>query len=152
LSPSGAKFGKTEGGTSVWLDPERTSPYAFYQYWLNVDDRDVGTYLRWFTELDRERDRGARGARRRAPEARRRSGRSPRRHRADARREAPSEPSRLRGVLGAGRSDPGGLATLHERPAGSVRDPTAARRRAACWRGGLFGSKGEARRLIAGGG
>jgi tyrosyl-tRNA synthetase len=53
LSPSGTKFGKTEGGDSVWLDPERTSPYAFYQYWLNVDDRDVGTYLRWFTLLSR---------------------------------------------------------------------------------------------------
>src|SRR5262249_12354987 len=54
LSPSGAKFGKTEGGTSVWLDPERTSPYAFFQYWLNTDDRDVGTYLRWFTLLGRD--------------------------------------------------------------------------------------------------
>jgi len=54
LSPSGAKFGKSEGGEAVWLDPHRTSPYAFYQYWLNTDDRDVGTYLRWFTELSRE--------------------------------------------------------------------------------------------------
>ncbi len=54
LSPSGTKFGKTEGGTSVWLDAERTSPYAFYQYWLNTDDRDVGTYLRWFTLKGRE--------------------------------------------------------------------------------------------------
>ncbi|MFE2044789.1 tyrosine--tRNA ligase [Streptomyces sp. NPDC059477] len=41
----GTKFGKTEGG-AVWLDPEMTSPYAFYQFWLNVDDRDVSTYLR----------------------------------------------------------------------------------------------------------
>ena len=54
LTPSGTKFGKSEAGESVWLDPEWTSPYAFYQYWLNVDDRDVGTYLRWFTLLDRE--------------------------------------------------------------------------------------------------
>jgi tyrosyl-tRNA synthetase len=54
LSPSGAKFGKSEGGESVWLDPARTSPYAFYQYWLNTDDRDVGTYLRWFTLFDRD--------------------------------------------------------------------------------------------------
>ena len=54
LSPSGTKFGKSEGGDSVWLDAARTSPYAFYQYWLNTDDRDVGTYLRWFTELSRE--------------------------------------------------------------------------------------------------
>ena len=55
LSPSGAKFGKSEGGDSVWLDPARTTPYAFYQYWVQADDRDVGTYLRWFTELPRER-------------------------------------------------------------------------------------------------
>ena len=54
LMPSGAKFGKSEAGESVWLDPEKTSPFAFYQYWLNTDDRDVGTYLRWFTEFSRE--------------------------------------------------------------------------------------------------
>ncbi len=52
LSASGAKFGKTEGGDSVWLHPDGTSPYAFYQHWLNTDDRDVPTYLRWFTTLD----------------------------------------------------------------------------------------------------
>ncbi len=51
LSPSGAKFGKTEGDTSVWLDASMTSPFAFYQHWLNTDDRDVGVYLRWFTTL-----------------------------------------------------------------------------------------------------
>lgn len=47
---SGAKMGKTEGG-AIWLDPERTSPYAFYQYWVNIEDPDVGRYLRWFTFL-----------------------------------------------------------------------------------------------------
>ena len=45
---SGVKFGKTESGT-VWLDPELTSPYQFYQFWLNADDRDVETYLKLFT-------------------------------------------------------------------------------------------------------
>jgi tyrosyl-tRNA synthetase len=50
---SGSKFGKTESG-NVWLDPERTSPYQFYQFWINVDDRDVGRYLRYFTLLSRE--------------------------------------------------------------------------------------------------
>jgi tyrosyl-tRNA synthetase len=49
---SGTKFGKTEAG-AVWLDPERTSPYQFYQFWINVDDRDVGQYLRYFTLLPR---------------------------------------------------------------------------------------------------
>jgi tyrosyl-tRNA synthetase len=51
-NPSGTKFGKTAAGTSVWLDPARTSPFAFYQYWLDADDRDVGKYLRTFTLLD----------------------------------------------------------------------------------------------------
>ena len=54
-NPSGTKFGKTAAGTAVWLDPARTSPYAFYQYWLDADDRDVGKYLRTFTLLDRDR-------------------------------------------------------------------------------------------------
>ncbi|GIF53889.1 tyrosyl-tRNA synthetase [Asanoa ferruginea] len=44
----GTKFGKTEGA-SVWLDPQLTSPYAFYQFWLNTDDRDVNAYLRYFS-------------------------------------------------------------------------------------------------------
>lgn len=50
---SGSKFGKTESG-NVWLDPERTSPYQFYQFWINIDDRDVGRYLRYFTLLSRQ--------------------------------------------------------------------------------------------------
>lgn len=50
---SGSKFGKTEAG-AVWLDPARTSPYKFYQYWINVDDRDTGKYLRLFTLLSRK--------------------------------------------------------------------------------------------------
>src|SRR5207247_3296148 len=49
---SGVKFGKTEAG-AVWLDPKLTSPYRFYQFWLNTDDRDVVTYLKYFTYLDR---------------------------------------------------------------------------------------------------
>ena len=47
---AGHKFGKSEAG-AVWLDPERTSPYKFYQFWLNTDDRDVGRYLKYFTWL-----------------------------------------------------------------------------------------------------
>ncbi|NUO41104.1 MAG: tyrosine--tRNA ligase [Streptomyces sp.] len=45
VKADGTKFGKTEGG-AIWLDPEMTTPYAFYQFWLNVDDRDISTYLR----------------------------------------------------------------------------------------------------------
>jgi tyrosyl-tRNA synthetase len=49
---AGTKFGKTEAGT-VWLDPQRTSPFAFYQFWLNTNDRDVMRYLKSFTFLER---------------------------------------------------------------------------------------------------
>ena len=49
---TGTKFGKTEAG-AVWLDAERTSPYAFYQFWLGTDDADVGRYLRYYTLLPR---------------------------------------------------------------------------------------------------
>jgi tyrosyl-tRNA synthetase len=50
----GAKFGKSEAG-NVWLDPARTSPYHFYQFWLNTDDRDVERYLKLFTFLPLDR-------------------------------------------------------------------------------------------------
>ncbi|MBP8857666.1 MAG: tyrosine--tRNA ligase [Anaerolineaceae bacterium] len=49
----GTKFGKTESG-SVWLDPQRTSPYRFYQFWLNTNDGDVVNYLKYFTFLEHE--------------------------------------------------------------------------------------------------
>ena len=47
----GTKFGKTESGT-IWLDPARTSPYAFYQFWLGAADADVYKFLKYFTFLD----------------------------------------------------------------------------------------------------
>jgi len=52
-SSTGAKFGKTEEGT-VWLDPELTSPYRFYQFWMNTDDRDAVPFLKSFTLLNQE--------------------------------------------------------------------------------------------------
>jgi tyrosyl-tRNA synthetase len=74
---SGQKFGKTEGG-AVWLDPARTSPYKFFQFWLNTDDRDVERLLKFFTFLSVEeiaalleeqaRDPGKRPAQRRLAE------------------------------------------------------------------------------------
>jgi tyrosyl-tRNA synthetase len=51
LGADGKKIGKTEKG-AIWLSADRTSPYAFYQYWINVDDADVPALLRWFTFLD----------------------------------------------------------------------------------------------------
>lgn len=47
----GSKFGKTASGGSTWLDPQRTSPFRFYQFWLNTDDADVVNYLKYFTWL-----------------------------------------------------------------------------------------------------
>ncbi|MCI1287746.1 MAG: tyrosine--tRNA ligase [[Lactobacillus] timonensis] len=53
LKADGTKFGKTAGG-AVWLDPKKTSPYEFYQFWINQDDRDVVKYLKYFTFLSHE--------------------------------------------------------------------------------------------------
>jgi tyrosyl-tRNA synthetase len=74
---SGTKFGKSEAG-NVWLDPARTTPYEFYQFWINLDDRDVGRYLKLFTFLpldevdhilaEHARDPGKRVAQRRLAE------------------------------------------------------------------------------------
>jgi tyrosyl-tRNA synthetase len=49
----GTKFGKSEGG-NIWLDPEKTSPYKFYQFWLNTSDEDAKTYIRIFTLFDKD--------------------------------------------------------------------------------------------------
>lgn len=49
----GSKFGKSEGG-NIWLDPAKTSPYKFYQFWLNTSDDDAKTYIRIFTLFDKE--------------------------------------------------------------------------------------------------
>jgi tyrosyl-tRNA synthetase len=66
---AGTKFGKTEAGT-VWLDAGRTSPFKFYQFWLNTDDSDVVTYLKSFTFLDRAAIEGLEAATKSAPERR----------------------------------------------------------------------------------
>ena len=65
----GGKFGKTEKG-NIWLDPERTSPYQFYQFWLNVSDVDAERYIKIFTMLDRETIEAAVAAHKEAPERR----------------------------------------------------------------------------------
>lgn len=54
LKADGTKFGKTAGG-AVWLDPQKTTPFEFYQFWANTDDRDVVKYLKYFTFLSKER-------------------------------------------------------------------------------------------------
>ncbi|MDB4898687.1 MAG: Tyrosyl-tRNA synthetase, partial [Gemmatimonadetes bacterium] len=69
MTSSGSKFGKTEAG-AVWLDAERTSPYAFYQFWLGTEDADVGRYLRIFTLLERPEVEALEELVRREPEKR----------------------------------------------------------------------------------
>ncbi|MED3849790.1 tyrosine--tRNA ligase [Priestia megaterium] len=65
----GTKFGKTEGG-AIWLDPEKTSPYEFYQFWINTDDRDVIKYLKYFTFLSHEEINELAASAKAAPEKR----------------------------------------------------------------------------------
>ncbi|MED4020210.1 tyrosine--tRNA ligase [Priestia aryabhattai] len=65
----GTKFGKTEGG-AIWLDAEKTSPYEFYQFWINTDDRDVIKYLKYFTFLSHEEINELAASAQEAPEKR----------------------------------------------------------------------------------
>jgi tyrosyl-tRNA synthetase len=65
----GSKFGKTVAG-AVWLDPKKTSPYRFYQFWIRVDDRDVIRYLKYFTFLTREEIEALAAQHEKQPEAR----------------------------------------------------------------------------------
>lgn len=157
LSPSGTKFGKSESGESVWLDAERTTPYAFYQYWLNTDDRDVGTYLRWFTEFARDEiealdaEAAARPEGRAAQQALARDI-TARTHGDAALATAIRDSAALfaEGPL----VDPAVLASVH----GSTRgftfhtDALAGGAAVLLAESGLLGSRGEARRMISGGG
>jgi tyrosyl-tRNA synthetase len=156
LSPSGAKFGKSEGGESVWLDPGRTTPYAFYQYWVQADDRDVPTYIRWFTLWSREETEALDAEIAARPEAR------------DAqRRLAFDVTARVHGDLAAARAVAVSAALFQKEP---ISDPVLLESVHAATRGpsvaadvvgggvvvllaetGLVPSRGEARRLITGG-
>jgi len=69
LKADGTKFGKTAGG-AIWLDPEKTSPFEFYQFWLNQDDADVIKYLKYFTFLSQEEINGLEQAVQAEPEKR----------------------------------------------------------------------------------
>jgi tyrosyl-tRNA synthetase len=157
LSPSGTKFGKSESGESVWLDAGRTTPFAFYQYWLNADDRDVGTYLRWFTEFDRERIQALD-----AEVASRPEGRAAQRalarditarthgETAAAQAEADSEAM----FSGASIEDPAVLRSLYESTGGFTftSEALAGGIAGLLADSGVLASRGEARRLVAGGG
>lgn len=77
VKADGTKFGKTESG-AVWLDPEMTTPYAFYQFWLNVDDRDISTYMRILSFKSREELEELEAQTAERPQARAAQRRSPR--------------------------------------------------------------------------
>jgi tyrosyl-tRNA synthetase len=156
LSPSGAKFGKSEGGDSVWLDPARTTPYAFYQYWVNVDDRDIGTYIRWFTTWEREAIEALDAAVAASPEERDAQRRlafdvTLRVHGESAAREAVAVSQALfqREPIG----DPALLAAVFAATGGATvtREVTTAGAVVMLAETGLAPSRGEGRRLVQGG-
>src|SRR5215212_1435511 len=156
LTPSGAKFGKSESGDSVWLHAEGTSPYAFYQHWLNTDDRDVPVYLRWFTLFEPGRIDALEAAVASAPEKR------------EAQRELAFDiTARVHGPAAAEQAredsvalfapeplrDPELLARLHAGTRGFSASPSDGAHAAAVLAdAGVLPSRGEARRLIQNGG
>ena len=154
---AGTKFGKTEAG-AVWLDPSLTKPYEFYQFWLNVDDRDAGRYLKYFTFFHRDQIGELEAASVREPErrhAQRALAREVTRlvHGDEAVRDAESSAEKLfRGDLRAMTeaqllevfgSVPSSE-TTHQTDGWAITDFLASN--------SIVGSKGEATRLIRGGG
>jgi tyrosyl-tRNA synthetase len=157
LAPSGAKFGKSESGDSVWLHPDGTSPYAFYQHWLNTDDRDTSVYLRWFTLFEPERIEALEAAIAADPGKR------------EAQRELAFDlTARVHGAVAAEQAvsaseaafsggridDPAVLETLHRETGGfgfEAADAGAGLVELLV-SSGIFASRGEARRMIQNGG
>ena len=157
LSPSGSKFGKSESGDTVWLDARRTTPYAFYQYWLNTDDRDVGTYLRWFTELSREEIEALEAEAAARPEGRvaqRALARdiTARTHGEAAAAEAIRDSEAMFSIGPV--PDLATLASLHESTGGFTFSPESLSKgsNTLLTEAGVFSSKSEGRRLISSGG
>jgi tyrosyl-tRNA synthetase len=158
LSASGQKFGKTEGGT-VWLAPERTSPYRFYQFWINSDDRDVEKLLKLFTFLPLEEVRDIMDPHMAAPQHREAQRRLAMEvtstvHGEDAAKSA----ERASAILFGGNFEPSDLTPsmlailMSEVPTGIFKEsdlPSPIEILSAC---GACASKSEARRLIQGGG
>ena len=157
LAPSGAKFGKSDGGDTVWLHPDGTSPYAFFQHWLQVDDRDIPTYLRWFTTFEPDEIEALEADLAAHPEARaaqRALARdlTTRVHGADAASHA--ERVAAAAFSGAALDDPAVLATLHAAADGFAFTAAdgASGLVGLLVASGTFSSRGEARRMIEGGG
>ncbi len=154
---SGAKFGKSEGG-AIYLDPQKTSPYKFYQFWLNSDDRDVEKWLRYFTFFPMEEVRAIMAEHEREP-----GKRSAQRRIADEMTERVHGKDALRNVVEASRLLFGGAGLDAASPevfevlAREIPTARAARGELvglsvldALVRSGLASSKGDARRGIQG--
>jgi tyrosyl-tRNA synthetase len=157
LDQNGVKFGKTAAGTSVWLDADKTTPYAFYQYWLGQGDADVGRLLRFFTLLDRpaieafEREQAA------TPEARpaQRALALEVTARVHGRVAAQEAERQSRDVFSGGLlslDEAGFLAAIAKLPRASVPGSSLGGAAGTAVAAGAVTSNGEARRLIAQGG
>jgi tyrosyl-tRNA synthetase len=157
LDASGKKFGKTAAGTSVWLAPDRTTPFAFYQYWLDRPDAEVGRLLRYFTLLSRpeieafEREQAARPEGRPAQRALALDV-TARVHGESVAREAASRSSAVfgRGLLELDLD--GFLVAVAELPSSRVAGDDAATAVRLAVASGAAASNGEARRLVQQGG
>jgi tyrosyl-tRNA synthetase len=155
----GTKFGKTEAG-SVWLDPQLTSPYAFFQFWFNTDDRDVARYLRVFSLRSRDEIEALEAAQLDRPAAREAQRELAREmtalvHGSESARAAEDAAAALFGRADLAEIDQATLdAALQE--AGMVELEASATQPATVVdllvAGGLVASKGAARRAIAEGG
>jgi tyrosyl-tRNA synthetase len=160
MTSAGTKFGKTEDG-AVWLDPSLTSPYKFYQFWINVDDRDVGRYLRFFTLLSRETIEALDAASREHPERREAQRALARDVTARVHGEgAVAAAEEVSGLLFGG-ADPSSLSSTavdalrEEIPyhaATNLDDPQAVIDAVTSEKDGLFKSKGDAKRMVQQGG
>jgi tyrosyl-tRNA synthetase len=157
---AGKKFGKTEAGT-VWLDPRLTSPYRFYQFWYNTDDRDVAAYLKSFTWLERGEIEELEATLHSAPEKRAAQLRLAREitrmvHGAGALEGAEKAARALFGEEISALSEAELLDVLQEAPRATIARTHLSGQGLlvvdVCALGGLAASKGEARRLIQGGG
>jgi tyrosyl-tRNA synthetase len=157
LDPSGAKFGKTAAGTSVWLDAKRTTPYAFYQYWLGQGDAEVGRLLRFFTLLDRSAIEALEGEQAARPEERPAQRAlalevTARVHGREAAHEAERQSRQVfsGGLLALNEAD--FRAAIAELPRAPLPASAAVTAAATALAAGAVSSNGEARRLIAQGG
>ena len=154
VSPSGRKFGKTEEGT-IFLASHRTSPYAFYQYWLGVDDRDIGIYLRRLTLLGRDEIEALDTAQAEHPEQR--PGQRALAFDFTARIHGLEEAELQRRVSevafsGEPLADPDILRVLHDDAGGFDIGPDVTAVFEVAMASGLFASKGDLRRSISQGG